>query len=61
MYLNSTKSQFHTVYGAGRGNAPALSYCSVGHLRAVFSFILKAIRHANRKHRRRSDTGTRIY
>lgn len=31
------------VYGVGSGNAPALSNCSVGHLRTTFFNFLKTI------------------
>ena len=40
-----------TVYGVGRGNAPA-HVCCVGHLRAVFSFL---ITYSYEKHSQRSQ------
>lgn len=36
------------TYGVGSGNAPALTNCSVGHLRVAFFYFLKTISYVYR-------------
>lgn len=42
MYLCQTNHKMIATHGVGSGNAPALAFCSVGHLRVAFYKILKA-------------------
>lgn len=41
MYLCKTNHRIIATYGVGSGNAPALSFDSVGHLRVAFLNFLK--------------------
>lgn len=45
MFFSQTNHRIIATHGAGCGNAPALSFDSVGHLRVAFFKILKVKSH----------------
>lgn len=52
MLFLQTNHRITTAYGAGSGNAPALTNCSVGHLIAVlFIKLLKTISYEHQSKR----------
>ncbi len=40
-----TNHRIIATHGVGRGNAPVLTNCSIGHLRVAFFKILKTVSH----------------